>query len=103
MTAFGYQPVRCIVHLTEGGDFDQQLLTPDGADWPVGAAISLVLSTVNVTTWTAAITGPSAVFHQDAAVTTAELVPEGTKARVVYTDNAGNELVWFTGVVTRHG
>ena len=100
MTAFGYEPERCVVHLTKGSCFDQELDTPDGTDWPMDATIVLDLETDPVTSWAATFDGAKALLHADPDPAAA--IPGGTKVTVTYTTSS-KPVVWYVGVVTRHG
>jgi hypothetical protein len=91
----GLMPEALRVILSDGADFLCTLQLDD--DWPVGTALSLTFDS-GITAWTATIGGTDAVFSVDKAVT--DLVPDGTAAKLVYT-NGSTDQVWAVGTVVR--
>ena len=92
----GSSPARLGVHLATGADF-LCTLRSNPTPWAEGTVITLVFG---AQTWTATIAGNDAVFSVDKA--TADLIPQGTKARLVAT-NGTTDQVLALGRVVRYG
>lgn len=103
-TPVGFKPYKLKVNLsTADGDFDATIRTSDDSDFPAGAVVRLKFNTDPVTYWDATVSGSTAVWAVDKAEVAA-LVP-GTKllAHIIYSDDSGVDLVWFSGSVTWNG
>lgn len=100
---FGVLPVRTSFTLSSDADFYQLLRTSDGSDFPATASVSikwLDKTKAAVGTWTATISGTSALFREDAADVAVVLALAPIKGRVFYEDGAGGpELLLAEGDV----
>lgn len=98
----GFKPASLVVPLTKDADFVATITTQDGSDFADGAAVTLELTKAHSDPilWAATIDGDTARWDVDKTDVNA-LVP-GTvyTARVLYSDTAGNDLVWFSGQTT---
>jgi hypothetical protein len=96
---FGARPHSLAVILERDTDFNQDVLTGDGSDWPADLALQLRFSDDDATVWTATLDGPTATFSQDKAVVNALLDAIGGAAsrrvRLFADDN-----LWAKGNVT---
>jgi hypothetical protein len=110
----GVVPYGIVVHLVKSdADFNATIKRSDLSPFPSSAAVVLKIFTASPTVWTATIgdyTDEASVVHPRALaswrvdkVAVAALVP-GTSllAHVVYTDDTGADLVWFSGKVKWH-
>lgn len=103
-TGFGFVAEPMVLHLmTADADFIQTIQTSDGSDFPDGAAVTLKIGTASPTLWSATITGPSAAWNVDKAVVAALVPGTALLAHVLYADDSGADLVWFSGKVKWHG
>lgn len=92
----GYQPAYFTLHLTGGSDFLQSLTTLDGAPYPPGTAIALQID--DLAPWPATIVGGVASWNVDRDVVDA-VSRRAQRARLLYSDGAGVDVVWMTGTV----
>lgn len=110
----GFAPYRCLVHLMKAdADFNATIRTSDLSAFPDSAVVTLKLATETPTLWVASIsdyTDKESITHPRAQAAwsidkadVAALVP-GTMldAHVLYADDSGADLVWFTGQVKWH-
>lgn len=95
----GIVPDDLTVNLHADAPFASTLANDDG-DWPAGTVVELRFlgngGTVAPATWTAVLTGPSALFSADAADVNMRANNEPVELRV-------NEFCWASGQVAFYG
>lgn len=96
----GFQPLEIQVALAWGGEFVQTLTADD--PWPDGVAISLQFSATEddvPVVWAATLTTNTATWDHSVADVLAVINSGKRVARLHYTDESGNDLVWGKGTV----
>ncbi|MFI6168860.1 hypothetical protein ACIBCN_18915 [Nocardia sp. NPDC051052] len=100
----GFEPTTRALVLSRGADFIQPVVPDDGAVFPTGTAVRIVVVTSSETvlaTWEAVVTVREAMFT--VASEFADLIPAGAKYRmyVSYPTTPTTEYLWFYGQVRR--
>jgi hypothetical protein len=97
----GFDPPNLPVVLVTGADFNATLtymVNGVATNWPASTAISLWFDNSAIASWSATVSTSTAVFAIDKA--TADTVPDGTEARVLYV-NGSDDLTLTIGKVER--
>ncbi|MBH0775018.1 LtfC-like domain-containing protein [Nocardia bovistercoris] len=100
----GYQPTLEPLKLTTGAGFVQTIQPSDGAVFPSGTTVSIVLTTPGggaLGTWAATVTSTAATWNVAAA--TCNDIPANSRYTmlVTYPTAPVTTYAWFAGVVVR--
>ncbi|MCM6774666.1 hypothetical protein NDR87_12965 [Nocardia sp. CDC159] len=103
-TQLGYDPTSRTLVLSKGADFVHTLALADGAFFPSGTTVRIVLFDAaerTLDTWNAVLTNTEAKFVVQSDF--ADAIPSGAKYRlyVSYPTTPSTEYLWFYGAVRR--
>lgn len=104
-THVGFTPYPLIVDLASAdSDFITTIRTSDGSPFATGAAIDLKLVDTAgvVTVWAATVTADTAAWNIDKTEVVALGPGSQLTAHIRYSDAAGLDLTWFSGLVIWH-
>lgn len=92
----GSAPDTLKVVLVKGADFVSTLTRKDGTDWPVDTEVVLEFKTTSPVSWSATLTGSSAMWNVDQADVDALIAAKPRSVKLWYVEGEVR-LLWAQG------